>query len=202
MGSPTDVDLQASVAAAFVALADLLDGLPDERWETPSLCAGWRVREVVAHLAMPVRYSPGEFQAELRASDGDFTLLSNRIASRDAALPTSELVSNLRDTTLHRWLPPGGGQIGALTHVVIHSLDITVPLGEHQRSSDDALRAVLDHLTHGGTHVHFGVDFNGVSLRATDMDWSFGSGKPVARPAHELALLACGRDLPSGPIGD
>jgi uncharacterized protein (TIGR03083 family) len=202
MGSPTDVDLQASVAAAFVALADLLDGLPDERWETPSLCAGWRVREVVAHLAMPVRYSPDEFQAELRASDGDFTRLSNRLASRDAALPTSELVGNLRDPVLHRWRPPGGGPIGALTHVVVHSLDITVPLGAPRRSTDDALRAVLDHLTFGGTHVHFGVDFNGINLRATDMDWAFGSGAPVTRPADELALLACGRDLPSGPITD
>jgi len=37
-------------------LADLLESLPDG-WDTPSLCAGWRVRAVVAHMTVPIRYS-------------------------------------------------------------------------------------------------------------------------------------------------
>ena len=129
MAASTELDLQAAVITDYLSLADLLDGLPDSGWDTPSLCAGWRVREVVAHLTMPVRYSAEQFQAELHACEGDFTRLSNRVASRDAGLPTTTLVDNTRDDMLHRWTPPGGGQIGALTHVVIHSLDITVPLG-------------------------------------------------------------------------
>ncbi len=71
---------------------------------------------------------------------------------------------------MHRWSPPGGGSIGALNHVVIHGLDITVPLGVSQRSPDESLRAVLDDLTYGGTHAHFGFDLDGLGLRATDMD--------------------------------
>lgn len=184
----------------FLALADLLDTLPDAQWNTPSLCADWRVREVVARLTMPVRYSPAQFGIELRDCDGDFTLLSNRLASRDAALPASDLVGNLRDETMHRWSPPGGGPIGALNHVVIHGLDITVPLGVSRRSPDDTLRAVLDDLTRGGTHAHFGFDVDGLSLRATDMDWSFGSGTPVTGAAEHLALLVCGRQLPADRI--
>jgi uncharacterized protein (TIGR03083 family) len=196
------IDLQASVTIEFLALADLLDTLPDAYWDTPSLCAGWRVREVVAHLTMPVRYSPAQFGIELQDCDGDFTLLSNRLASRDAALPASDLVGNLRDETMHRWSPPGGGPIGALNHVVIHGLDITAPLGVSRRSPDDTLRAVLDDLTRGGTHAHFGFDVDGLSLRATDMDWSFGSGTPVTGAAEHLALLVCGRQLPADRIDD
>jgi uncharacterized protein (TIGR03083 family) len=200
MAASTELDLQAAVITDYMSLADLLDGLPDSGWDTPSLCEGWRVREVVAHLTMPVRYSAEQFQAALRACEGDFTCLSNRVASRDAGLPTTTLVDNARDDMLHRWTPPGGGQMGALTHVVIHGLDITVPLGVPRRSPDETLGAVLEDLTRGGTYGHFGFDLAGLSLRATDFDWSFGTGAPITGAAEDLALLVCGRNLPPGRI--
>lgn len=196
MTASTGIDLGSAVAAEFLALAEVLDGLPNAGWDTSSLCEGWRVREVVAHLTMPVRYPPEAFRAELRDCGGDFTRLSNRIASRDAALPTNPLVEGLRDETMHRWVPPGGGPIGALNHVVIHALDVTVPLGLSCQSPEETLRAVLDDLTQGGTHAHFGVALTGLSLRATDMDWSFGSGTPITSAAADLALLLCARTLP------
>lgn len=202
MNPQNDIDLQSAITAEFLALADLLDTQPESGWETPSLCAGWRVREVVAHMTMPVRYSPEEFMAQLQECGGDFTRLSNAVASRDAVLPTTVLVGNLRDDVLHHWTPPGGGQTGALNHVVIHGLDITVPLGVERRSSDETLRVVLDHLTRGGTHAHFGFDVTGLSLQATDMDWSFGSGTPVIGTGQDLALLICGRQLPAGRVED
>jgi uncharacterized protein (TIGR03083 family) len=199
MNPPTEIDLQSAVTKEYLALADLLDPLADARWDTPSLCAGWRVREVVAHMTMPVRYSTAQFMAELQDCEGDFTRLSDRVASRDGALPTSVLMGNLRDATLHQWTPPGGGWTGALNHVVIHGLDITVPLGT-RHPPDEALRFVLDDLTGGGTHAHFGFDLDGLSLRATDTDWSFGSGPPISGAAEDLALLVCGRKLPAGRI--
>jgi uncharacterized protein (TIGR03083 family) len=194
----TEIDRAAAVTAEFLALATVLDGLAEGGWETPSLCKGWRVREVVAHLSMPVRYSPEQFHTELRDCGNDFTRLSNRVACRDAALATDVLVGSLRDEMMHRWVPPGGGPMGALNHVVIHGLDVTVPLGLSRRPPEETMHSVLDDLTEGGTHAHFGVALSGLSLHATDMDWSFGSGTPVAGPAVDLALLLCGRDLRHG----
>jgi len=52
---------------------------------------------------------------------------------------------------------------------------------------------VLDDLTQGGTHAHFGVALAGLSLRATDMHWSYGSGTPITSAAADLALMLCGR---------
>ena len=101
---------------------------------------------------------------------------------------------------MHHWTPPGGGYTGALNHVVIHGLDITVPLCVGRRPTDTTLRAVLDDLTRGGAHAHFGFDLGGLSLRATDMDWTFGSGTPISGVAEDLALLVCGRQLPAGRI--
>src|SRR5579864_1242789 len=111
-----ETDVRPLVAASYVGLADGLEALPESAWDTPSMCEGWRVREVVAHLTMPVRYTEETFMAELRECDFDFTRLSNRVAARDSALPTGELLGQLRDEALHHWTPPGGGSHGALSH--------------------------------------------------------------------------------------
>jgi uncharacterized protein (TIGR03083 family) len=200
MDPKTDIDLPSAITSEFEVLADRLAQLADEDWDTPSLCEGWRVREVVAHMTMAVRYSPEQFGAELRACDGDFTRLSNTVADRDAGLPVDTLLANLRDPTMHRWTPPGGGHAGALNHVVIHGLDITVPLGVTRCPPDETMRTVLDGLTGGGIHAHFGFDIEGLRLEATDMDWSFGSGRTVSGAAEDLALLICGRTVPDDRI--
>jgi uncharacterized protein (TIGR03083 family) len=200
MSTQNTIDTQAAVAAEFTWLADVLDALPDSAWDTPSLCAGWRVREVVAHMTMAVRYTPPEFYAELEACKGDFTLLSKRVAARDAALPTSRLVANLRDDAMHAWIPPGGGPLGALTHVVVHGLDVTVPLGVARPAAVDTVVAVLEHLTLGGGHANFGFELVGLCLEATDVDWRFGSGTPTIGTAADLALLITGRTLAPGRI--
>ena len=196
----SDATLQPVVAAEFVALADLLDSATDTQWDTPSLCAGWRVREVIAHMTMAARYPEDKFMAELRRCDFDFGRLSNEIASRDAVLPSAELVANLRSDVLQHWTPPGGGYHGALNHVVVHGLDVTVPLGVPRRSPDSTIRVVLDDLTTGGIHERFGMGIDGRTLLATDIDWSYGSGPPLRGTAEDLALVLCGRTVPAGRI--
>jgi uncharacterized protein (TIGR03083 family) len=195
-----DAHLQPLVAAEFLSLADLLAAASAAQWDTPSLCEGWRVREVIAHMTMPARYSEAEFLAELRRREFDFTRLSNEVASRDASLPAGELVAGLRSEVMHRWAPPGGGYHGALNHVVIHGLDVTVPLGVPRRAPGETIRAVLDDLARGGGHAHFGVDIQGRRLEASDLDWSYGSGAVLRGAAEDLALVICGRAVPEGRI--
>jgi uncharacterized protein (TIGR03083 family) len=190
----SDEDLQAMVTADYLALGDLLEALPTSRWDTPSLCEGWRIREVVAHLTMPARYGEAEFMAELKDCDFDFGRLSNRIAERDAALPTPTLVSNVFSEVLHGWQPPGGGAMGALNHVVIHSLDITVPLGVQRRSPDTTIRVILDSMASGGAEK-FGVDISALTLTATDLAWSAGSGPQRSGSAEDLVLFMAGRKV-------
>ena len=195
-----DAELQPAVAAEFRALADLLDRVDKEEWDTPSLCAGWRVREVIAHLTMAARYPEDQFMAELRRCDFDFTRLSDQIAARDAGLPPAELVSNLRSPVMQHWTPPGGGYHGALNHVVIHGLDVTVPLGVRRCSPDQTIRIVLGDLTAGGGHAHFGTSIAGRRLVATDLDWSFGSGPALRGQAGDLAVAMCSRTVPAGRL--
>jgi uncharacterized protein (TIGR03083 family) len=195
-----DAWLQPAVAAEFASLAGLLTDATPAQWDTPSLCEGWRVREVIAHLTMATRYSEEEIMAGLRECGFDFTRLSNQIAARDAGLPAGELVASLRSEVMQRWAPPGGGYHGALNHVVIHGLDVTVPLGVPRRTPDDAIRVILDDLTRGDVHENFGISIKGRCLRATDLDWSYGSGPALTAAAADLALAMCGRAVPAGRL--
>jgi uncharacterized protein (TIGR03083 family) len=197
-----DADLQPVVAAELLTLADLLGEATEAQWDTLSLCEGWRVREVIAHMTMAARYSQDAFMAELARHDFDFGRLSNEIAAQDAGLPTGELVASLRSDVMQHWAPPGGGYHGALNHAVIHGLDVTVPLGVPRRSPDGTIRIVLDDLTQGGMHQRFGTSVDGRSLQATDLDWSYGSGPALRGTAGDLAAMLCGRTLPAGRIED
>lgn len=44
------MDAMAMAAAERAEMADFLESLSAEQWEAPSLCAGWRVRDVAAHV--------------------------------------------------------------------------------------------------------------------------------------------------------
>lgn len=189
-------DAQAQVATTYDGLADVLSRA-DASWDASSLCEGWQVRHVVAHVTMPLRLTPERFGAEIAAAGGDFGVLSNTVAARDATLPTDELLAQLRLPELHAWQPPGGGAAGAVSHAVIHSLDVTIPLGEPPVAPSEAVRDVLDQLT-GSDGAWFGVDLTGVRLEATDLEWSWGEGEPVRADSGPLVALLSGRALPDG----
>lgn len=189
-----------SIAEEFLALAGLLEAAGPPVWDAPSLCEGWRTREVVAHVTMPVRYSGPAFMAELEAAGGDFGRLSNTVAARDGALPTERLLADLRSDVLHGWQPPGGGIDGALTHCVVHCLDIVESVPLARRVPDARIARVLSLVVAPAAPNLFGTDLSGVELRADDIDWSYGAGAPVEGPAQALALVACGRLLPAGRL--
>ena len=190
----TEDDVRTWVADTYEGLADLVTG---SDWDAPSLCAGWQVRHVLAHVTMPARLSPEQFGAEMAAARGDFGVLSDTVAARDADLPAAELLAALRAPRLHGWVPPGGGVAGALIHAVVHSLDVTVALDAPSTAPAAALSAVLDLLADGRV---FGVDPTGVRLEATDSDWSTGSGDVVRADSGRLVALLAGRTLPDGRV--
>ena len=189
------------IAAQRGELAAVLNGLPASGWDEPTLCSAWRVREVVAHITMPFRYSGRRFMLELAKSRGRFNDMADRVARRDAArMSAAELTEGVESNIGHPWRPPGGGFEGALAHDLIHGLDITVPLGLTQPIPEDRLRRVLPASTTGRSVTFFGVDLTGIEFRARDLDWTLGSGAPLTGTAADLLLAVCGRKLPAGRL--
>jgi uncharacterized protein (TIGR03083 family) len=192
--APTTAEtgLQRETHAERERLAALLADLTALQWDTPSLCAGWRVREVVAHITMPFRISTPRFVAGFVAARFSFDRFADRVARRDGAgMTADELLAALRDNVRHPWQPPGGGPAAALSHDVIHGLDITEVLGLPPAPAQ-RIATVLAHSSPRAL-AYFGVDLTGIELRATDADFRLGTGDVVELPAKEILLTVTGR---------
>lgn len=198
----TEHEVRAEITAHRRAMADVLDGLSEDQWNAASLCDGWRVREVVAHMTMPFRLTPLGFLAGMVKARGNFDRMADQSARRDTAtMTTAELAASLRDNAEHPWKPPGGGWEGALFHDVIHGWDITEPLGLDVPTVPPKRRDMLLGSVNIKRSVgYFGVNLDGVQLRARDADWTLGEGAPVTGTAKDLLLVLCGRKLPPGRI--
>jgi len=192
MGTPT-ADLVSETRAERERLAGLFGDLTPEQWDAASLCDGWRVREVVAHMTMPFRTKPLKVMGGLVRARFSF----NRYADRDArsaaaAMSEAELVGLLRRNIDHPWQPPGGGQAGALSHDVIHGLDVTEPLGLPP-APVERLALVLGS-TRPRQLKYFGVDLGGTRLTAADSGVSIGDGPNVVEmTSKEMLLVVTGR---------
>jgi len=184
------------IAAHRRALADALGTLSAAQWRSPSLCAGWTAAHVLAHQTMPFRISEADFMAGLQRCGGDFTKFSDEVAERDSQLPAAELAEVLRANADSPWSPPGGGLAGALTHDVIHGLDIAWPLSLGYHIPEQAARTVLELLTSTGSETVFGFPLDGIRVTATDLAWSSGDGAELAGQSRDLIPLLAGRAVP------
>lgn len=173
-------------------LAALLERLDHGQWGSPSLCAGWRVREVVAHMTMPFRTTPLRLVAGLARARFSFDRYADRRARADTEMMSdADLLAQLRANVRHPWKPPGGGAVGALSHDLIHGLDITEPLG---LPAPPAERTAL--VLRGATPrslAYFGTDLRGTRLVATDAEVAIGDGEPVPMLVKDILLVVTGR---------
>ncbi|MDP4507784.1 maleylpyruvate isomerase family mycothiol-dependent enzyme [Nonomuraea turcica] len=196
--SSTDTDLTQHIHAERERLASLLAGLHDKDWDRPSLCSGWRVREVVAHITAPFRTTLPRLVVGLAAARFSFDRYADRAARKDTTrMSDAELLASLRANITNAWQPPGGGPAGALAHDTIHGLDITEPLG--LPSSPAERIALVLASTNARSLSYFGVDLAGIQLRGMDADVRLGEGEPVDMPVKDILLTITGRrPLPQG----
>lgn len=205
--SPDDVPatlpddaLFALIARERRALAQTAREFDESAWQTPSLAEGWRVHEVMAHLTMPFGVGmPGLVLGMIRHR-GNFDAYADAWARRTASERSGpDLAATLEAHADSRFTPPRMGPIAPLVDLVVHGLDITVPLGLPPQPAQDVLRPTLDFLTSGAAK-NFGVAparIAGRRFEAADLDWAHGSGETVRATGADLVLLWCrGRDVP------
>ena len=190
-------EILAAVEAERLKLCTFLDGLEPADWSAPSECAGWTVREVVAHLTIPTRATVAGVIAGAIRARGDFHRMADRQArARAAAFQPPELIAQLRETAGSPRRMPGSAPMDPLADVLVHGQDIARPLGRSLTMPPHLAVAALGHVVGSG--------FTGAPRRiahlrlvATDETWAHGPGPDEVRgPAADLLLVAYGR--PSG----
>ncbi|GAA5128845.1 maleylpyruvate isomerase family mycothiol-dependent enzyme [Alloalcanivorax gelatiniphagus] len=203
MGSPDHAHVYAIATRNRLLAAEMFAGLTDEQWATPSLCEGWTVREVCAHLVPP----EGGFKvlplvwSVIRAR-GDLARMVDVDAREKARRPTAELVAALRDRAGEKLKAPVVGPYGPMVDTAIHLRDAARPLGLDTGPPPEDWRAVLDFLlTRPAERGFVGTGrTEGLRLEATDVAWSHGGGDLVRGPAEALALGIAGRSVAYGDL--
>jgi uncharacterized protein (TIGR03083 family) len=182
-----------AVAAERRRIADLLDSLDEEALATPSLCAGWDVKTVAAHLVSVFADSFWTFQcAAVRY--GGFNRAIDELARRRARTPAADIARTLRQRADHRLNPPVTGPLSGLTDVLVHGGDIRIPLGLPFRPDVEQVGWALDFLT-GPRPLGFVPRgrLRGIALHSTDIGRSWGTGAEIHGPAALLMMAATGR---------
>jgi uncharacterized protein (TIGR03083 family) len=173
-------------------LADFLQTLTDGQWASPSLCEGWSVHDVVAHLVSyeQIGYlgvAAGMVRAGFRLNRLNQIRLD---ATRDRH--PAQLIEFLRAHLTPRGLTAGaGGRIG-LTDGLIHHQDIRRAVGRPRDVPVDRLLVVLPYSLKAPVLPSKG---NAAGLRAvaSDHDWQHGNGPEVHGPAEALLMAFAGR---------
>jgi len=183
-----------------LGLAAMLERLSDTEWERPSLCAGWRVRDVAAHVAMaPQVPGLGSMLVDGIRARGSFHRLNHDVAVRHAARPTRDIIADLRTYADSRRLPVVTNYRNIHFDVLVHTQDIAIPLGRDYPMPLEAATAGAERVWTMGWPFWARRRLRGVRLLATDTDWSAGVGVELQGPIKMLLLLLTGRTTAALP---
>ncbi|WP_078949407.1 maleylpyruvate isomerase family mycothiol-dependent enzyme [Streptomyces mutabilis] len=194
MGSPERVsDVWSIVHAERAALIHDLEGLDDKQWEQPSLCEGWTVHDVVAHLVDSARTTRFGFVVGLARARFDFHRQNARGVTRERGDSPRETLARLRRAASRTSTPPAPLD-SRVVEVVVHGEDIRRPLGLTRLYPRDAVARAIR--LQARTPASFGGAKELVAplrLTATDAEVTIGDGLEVTGPALSLLLAIMGR---------
>ena len=190
--------IHAAVALERRRIADLIDSLDEAQLATESLCTGWDVKTVAAHLVSAL--ADGTVKPILlglcRGPRGESVArVADERARRRAQMPAAEIAAALRDLADHQyWYPPPQAASARLAEVLCHCGDIRIPLGVPFEPDPQLTATALDFLT---GPLAFGFvpwgRLRGLRLHATDIDRAWGKGQEIRGGAAQLMMAALGR---------
>ena len=196
--TPAQLD-QDGVWAAIDAhrrrLADLLAQLSGAEWQHPSLCAGWTVRDVAAHLTLQ-QIRLGEALGMMLRAPGSINRMIDHAARRQAAaLTTTEITARIRGMVGSRRHNVGTTHLETLIDALVHSQDIAIPLGRRLDLPVDAAATAASRAwsMRWPPPIPATTVMKAFRVTATDTAWSAGDGPEVRGPIAAILLVCAGR---------
>jgi uncharacterized protein (TIGR03083 family) len=185
-------DVWVDVHEERASLLDLLETLSPLEWNAQSLCAEWRVRDVVGHMVSETTMTIPKVVGGMVRSGFRINRFIAEDARRQGCLADSELVDAFRNAAPTRTHLPGLSSMSMLEDIVIHSLDIRRPLLRDRAVPAGRMVLVIQDLWANRFFVGHKL-FADLRVAATDADWSAGEGAAVTGPIEELVLAMSGR---------
>jgi uncharacterized protein (TIGR03083 family) len=185
-------------AAERADIHALLASLTPAQWNEPSLCEGWRVRDVAVHLLVdePVEQL-GVVRSFAKAATFKFSVhrINQWWITRNRERPVAEIVAAFDGPWLPGKISKRLGPSTAIRAVVIHHQDMRRALGILRVVPEERVRAALDVVLtpQGSTNLGSCQRAEGLRFRADDIEWSQGSGPEVTGPAEAILMAVAGR---------
>lgn len=179
-----------------LAMAELLAGLSEAEWEHQSLCAGWRVRDVAAHVTLiPMPATPSSLLVDFAKARGDYARWNTVVSQRRAARTPAQIVQDLQTSAESRSVPWPVNSANVMWDMLVHAQDIAIPLGIDLPTPPDAGAAAATRIWELRWPFSFGAKrrLGSFTLTATDATWTVGSGPEIVGPISAVLLLLTGR---------
>ena len=177
------------------ALAADLKGRTGEEWATTSLCGQWTVRDVLAHMTSAASLTPPAFFAKLAGSGFKFEKVqASGIATHRGSSP-ADAMTRFEAVLTSVKHPPGPGDTW-LGETIVHAEDIRRPLGIGHQYPTEAVVQVASFYQGSNLLIGSKKRIEGLTLRATDAEWSHGTGPEVSGPILSLVMAMTGRKAP------
>ena len=175
-------------------LLPLLETLTPDQWNGPTLCEGWRVREVVAHLTYSWSNTVLGLPTWLRHRN-DIDLAFSLYAQQRAKADASVLLRRYRNAAGSNYQAPKVAPEVLWCDNVIHGLDIRRPMGLRYPGSAQTLTRAAESLTRMIWPSRTACRAEGLRFVATDVDWTIGAGPEVVGPIEDVLLAIAGRSV-------
>jgi uncharacterized protein (TIGR03083 family) len=170
-----------------------MEALDDTAWNAASWCAGWRLRDVLAHLVRGAEMTYGSLTVDLLRGGFRPDASVRNAARRLGETPVPELADRLRAAATRRFHLVGASEGMGLADVLVHSADAFRPVGLDVEVAPADVAPALDTLWTRGRVIVHAVPQRGHRLVATDLDWSRGSGPEVEGKSLDLLLFVANR---------
>jgi len=185
-------DIWPVIHAERKALATDLQGLEAEQWQAASLCSQWTVRDVTAHMTATAKITPPAFFTKLAMSGFNFGRLQDKDIAAEKGASTADTLDRF-DAVVNSEKHPPGPIDSWLGEAILHAEDIRRPLAIQHEYPADALVRLADFYKGSNLVVGTKRRIEGLTLRATDADWSHRSGPEVSGPIMPLIMAMTGR---------
>lgn len=186
--------------AQRLALRDLLRDLTPEEWDHPSLCEGWRVRDVAAHVIAGPQLG---LVSTVRAMGGIWRGYNGLIlhdGRRRGSAPVADILAQYDAWAEVRKGPLTVTHVEPLIDAIVHTQDVARPLGRTVQAPPEAAAVAADRVRTLASLFGTRRVFSEHRLVATDTDWVRGKGPEVRAPMTELLMMCTGRPMADAAV--
>ena len=178
------------------SIVQTLRSLTPEQWDAPSLCDGWRVRDVAGHMITGVEMSLPTVLIKTVQAGFNINKASARAGKEAGSRPTDELTTALASTTELSGFAKVLGYAKLVPDITIHHEDIRRAVGliPHEVPAE-RMKFSLSTLRKDTGPLKAKKRTSGLRFVATDLDWAEGEGPEVRGPALSLLLAMGGRSV-------